>query len=300
MTRVLPWKRDYAPARSPHATVTPRLAVTPVRRLKSEENDTAVTSRVTTPSSVLPSTGKRSLFKRAGSTSPPPEPLEESFMEEGLDADDRYRMVEDEFNATAQRFTAHLHAVEYQKLKSVAKLQNAQAIQDISRPVVGRMSELVRKKQDRRSRPKKGKAALEAATADTDSDAETTYHGTSLFGLMESPRKKAPTMDIAASIPSSTRAAAGFGRSSPVSSPPRPPTTSRCPGQNSAGQRGIASSTIPRKRAASPSPSTSNRHNGPAQSSDDDSDGALFGFQRRAQMKARNRQRDSIKTGTDV
>jgi hypothetical protein len=38
-------------------------------------------------------------------------------MEVGLDKDDRYRMVEDEFLEAAKMFTQHLHAAEYQRMK---------------------------------------------------------------------------------------------------------------------------------------------------------------------------------------
>lgn len=62
--------------------------------------------------------------------------------------DDRFRMVEDEFLATAQQFTRHLHQAEYQRLKAAAAARaegDAEAIRrgevrevrDIVRPVVG-------------------------------------------------------------------------------------------------------------------------------------------------------------------
>jgi hypothetical protein len=42
-------------------------------------------------------------------------------MRPGLDADDAYIMVEDEFLATARTFTAHLHHAEYKRLKALAR-----------------------------------------------------------------------------------------------------------------------------------------------------------------------------------
>lgn len=62
--------------------------------------------------------------------------------------DDRFRMVEDEFLATAQQFTRHLHQAEYQRLKAAAAARaegDAEAIRRgevrekrvIVRPVVG-------------------------------------------------------------------------------------------------------------------------------------------------------------------
>jgi hypothetical protein len=56
-------------------------------------------------------------------------------MEEGLDGDDAYIMVEDEFQAVAKGFTQHLHHAEYVRLKNLAKTQNASTINTISRPV---------------------------------------------------------------------------------------------------------------------------------------------------------------------
>lgn len=63
----------------------------------------------------------------------------DSFMEEGLEKDDQYRMVEDEFLRTAQQFTVHLHTAEYKRQKKMVRSRNAQAINSITRPVVGKM-----------------------------------------------------------------------------------------------------------------------------------------------------------------
>ena len=43
-------------------------------------------------------------------------------MHPGLNADDIYVMVEDEFLATAQLYTQHLHQAEYQRLKALARV----------------------------------------------------------------------------------------------------------------------------------------------------------------------------------
>lgn len=110
-------------------------------------------------------------------------------MIEGVEHDDKYRMVEDEFLTVAGDFTKHLHAAEYQRLKSLAKSQNAETIQNISRPVTGEMTDLVKRRQ----------AALETATrqrkalrklAKSDDDDLPPHDNTSLQGLMDSPRKK--------------------------------------------------------------------------------------------------------------
>ena len=138
-------------------------------------------------------------------------------MIEGPENDDRYRMVEDELLSVAQRFTAHLHAAEYQRLQEASKSRNAKTIKDISRPVVGSMTDLVKRKQERRARAKKQRLArreaLGSSSDDTSSESDY-YKGTSLYGLMESPRKKAKRLDALIAISTTTRAAAGFEETS--------------------------------------------------------------------------------------
>lgn len=53
-----------------------------------------------------------------------------------IHTDDKYRMVEDELLHTARHFTTHLHRAEYNRLKMLAKAQNAATIREIERPVV--------------------------------------------------------------------------------------------------------------------------------------------------------------------
>lgn len=142
-------------------------------------------------------------------------------MVEGLEHDDIYRMVEDEFLSTAQQYTAHLHAAEYHRLKAASKSQNADTIRDISRPVVGRMTDLVKIKQERKARLQKQKIAAKRAAAnkghtDVDTEDDDQWHGNSLYGLMESPRKQAARLDnLTKVVTSTTRAAAGFDGAKP-------------------------------------------------------------------------------------
>lgn len=154
-------------------------------------------------------------------------------MIEGIDGDDRYRMVEDEFLATARRFTAHLHAAEYKRLKAASELENAHMIQSISRPVVGNMTELVRIKQERKARGEKQRLAARKLRKGNASDDDSTgsdggggggggdgsWQKQSLYGLMESPGKGAGRVPGLPSATSVTRAAAGYDRqaSDPVS-----------------------------------------------------------------------------------
>lgn len=117
-------------------------------------------------------------------------------MIEGLENDDKYRMVEDELFTVAGQFTAHLHAAEYQRLKTQTKSQNAETIKNISRPVVGSLTEIARRRQEELLRKKKQREALRKAKkqagVDDESGDETSmpWHGTSLQGLMDSPQKK--------------------------------------------------------------------------------------------------------------
>jgi hypothetical protein len=258
-------------------------------------------------------------------------------MVEGYDNDDRYRMVEDELNATAQSFTAHLHAAEYQKLKDAAKSQNAETIKSMSRPVMGRMTDLVKKKQDRADRLKRQKSAINGAVTGDDTDDDTHLQGTSLFGLMQSPRKKVPRLDSINPMHSLTRAAAGFGKVSQTDVAPeartakkssmfsvnhannnndqddlealprRKPTISTIHHAKSAALAAVASTAksitplTPQRRRITPQPQPQSAgqalHEDAAPSSDGGSGGALFGFQKRAQLSSRVRRKDSSGPG---
>lgn len=124
-----------------------------------------------------------------------------------------WRMVEDEFLAAAHKFTAHLHAAEYQRLKELAKDQNADAIRSLSRPVTGAMTDSVKRNQAalqiRRSQAKGLKRALSRTKGVDDEDVdERPWAGTNLQELMDSPRKKpVPLTSVISTVPG-TRAAA--------------------------------------------------------------------------------------------
>lgn len=120
-------------------------------------------------------------------------------------SDDQFRMVEDEFLHTAQRFTTHLHRAEYSRLKAVAKSENAAAIREIERPVVvGPQTSTAKRRQEAVKRAAKQRKVLR------DGDDDAPWMGTSLQGLMESPRKAAKALSSYAAGPATTRAAAGF------------------------------------------------------------------------------------------
>jgi len=137
-------------------------------------------------------------------------------MIEGIENDDKYRMVEDELVSIAGSFTAHLHAAEYHRMKALAKRENAETIRNISRPVSGPATDLVKQRQKARDLDARQQKGLKRALGqDGDDMSESPWAGTSLEGLMESPRKKAVPLPISYA---STRAAAGYYERSPSKS----------------------------------------------------------------------------------
>jgi hypothetical protein len=141
-------------------------------------------------------------------------------MNEGIDHDDKYRIVEDEFLSIAQRFTVHLHAAEYKRQQKMVKRRNADTINSISRPVTGKMPDQTRRRVESVARAKAQKTVLAGLlgkgvgngdVSDDSDDADgLPYVGTTLHGLMDSPRRKAASLKKLGTIAATTRAAAGF------------------------------------------------------------------------------------------
>ncbi|KLP23104.1 uncharacterized protein LW94_236 [Fusarium fujikuroi] len=144
---------------------------------------------------------------RSPSTSPPPEPPKERFMRPGLDHDDRYRIVEDEFVNMAHQFTLHIHTSEYNRLKNLAKHQNADTIREIERPEIGAPTLLTRHRQEDVRRKAKQRKLL---GTDANEKKDSPYVGSSLQGLMESPRKEHKWISTGLADTAATRASAGF------------------------------------------------------------------------------------------
>ncbi|KAI1277400.1 hypothetical protein F5Y07DRAFT_85281 [Xylaria sp. FL0933] len=243
MPRVLPWKRREQKAFEPPSSARS----SPDSRVKQEETKPSRDEEDSvSPSNAKTTTRKKTLKRprRSTSTSPPPEPPEEIFMIEGIDGDDRYRMVEDEFLATAQQFTAHLHAAEYKRLKTASEVENAQMIRNISRPVVGQMTHLVKTKQERKALNEKQRLAKRKlrqgdASGDESSgtdDLHDSWQKQSLHGLMESPSKRAKRLNELPIATSVTRAAAGFNKQSDVTSPSRRKSKAKTPYDASSSQ----------------------------------------------------------------
>lgn len=139
-------------------------------------------------------------------------------MREGLDNDDLYIMVEDEFLATAQAFTRHLHYAEYVRRKKQAKLAGASSI---SRPTDYRskMSNETKKRLEADEASAKHKAVLagmstrprvDSEVEDVDDSEEDKdddpWMGTTLQPLMAATRQPRSLVGLH-KIKSSTKAA---------------------------------------------------------------------------------------------
>jgi hypothetical protein len=150
-------------------------------------------------------------------------------MQDGLENDDKYRMVEDEFLTVAQKFTAHLHAAEYKRQQAQVKARNADAIHSISRPVSTKMPEQTKRKVEAHERSLAQRNLVEGLRKKTKEDEESDcedmpYVGTVLHSFMDSPRKKAVSLLRAGSINTATRAAAGFKKQKTQSNSPAKPS----------------------------------------------------------------------------
>ncbi|KAJ5656597.1 hypothetical protein N7507_008547 [Penicillium longicatenatum] len=213
MPRTLPWlleKKDEARVKKES---------TPRKRVKREAD---VDPDLTPKPPASPS--GRDFFR--SSQTPPTSPARpcptEEFLVEGLDEDDAWVMVEDEFYAIAQTFTQNLHYAEYVRRKKEAKERSAAAIKEIERPTDGQTAipKILQMRKDAEAldaRQKDGLARLEGPVDDnpeehTDED-DGAWAGTHLHGLMTSPRKSRSLVGVHA-VKSSTRAAAGFGQAS--------------------------------------------------------------------------------------
>ncbi|KAL6807687.1 hypothetical protein GGI42DRAFT_253507 [Trichoderma sp. SZMC 28013] len=223
MTRKLPWKRESesSPSNSARNTAAQSPKLPAARQYENRDVLRTPVSRRHVRR-VLDSDPIRS-----PSTSPPPERPHEEFMIPGPLNDDKFRMVDDEFLHMAQRFTAHLHRAEYDRLKALAKAQNAATISEIERPVVASTVPTARARQrsEAAQNTMKQRKALEAEGGDGDDrkakgdEQRSPWAATGLRGLMEAPRREGRTIMPAASASSSssrTRAAAGYSsKSSP-------------------------------------------------------------------------------------
>ncbi|CAG8903739.1 unnamed protein product [Penicillium egyptiacum] len=209
MPRTLPWLRA-------ENSIPVKKEPTPRKRVKTEPSP----DHDLTPKHPRPSPPRRDFFR--SSQSPPTSPIRrcpsEEFLIEGIQYDDGWIMVEDEFYAVAQTFTQHLHHAEYLRRRKQVKAENAAGIGDIERPTDGRTplpNEVERKRaaEALRERQKAGLAQIGDGGVDgkDEDDDDERLAGTHLHCLMTSPRQVRSL--VGAHAPkSSTRAAAGFGR----------------------------------------------------------------------------------------
>ncbi|KAJ5740289.1 hypothetical protein N7493_000161 [Penicillium malachiteum] len=215
MPRTLPWLLDKAKEKRFKHEETPR------KRVKRESD----VDPDMTPKQALLSPEKRDFFRSSQTppTSPPrPGPTEEYILE-GLDRDDAWVMVEDEFYTVAQSFTQHLHYAEYVRRKKEAKARGEASIEEVERPADGRTEspkvlQIKKQAEELQAHQKDGMAQLGLVDQNeelSDDDDDDTWAGTHLHGLMSSPQKSRSLIGVQR-LKSSTRAAAGFGQTSHI------------------------------------------------------------------------------------
>ena len=147
------------------------------------------------------------------------------YMREGLEADDVFIMVEDEFLTIAKTFTQHLHHAEYVRLKQSARARNSSTATSIARPVdsVTQMREELKRQKAAQSMSAAQNRTLDSVMetaddvktegdqSDLDEDkADDPWVGTSLQSLMTSPKREQRSLARLSKASSGTRAAAGF------------------------------------------------------------------------------------------
>lgn len=217
MPRTLPWLANPAPPDRKPRTTTVTTKRRKVDVLPPSSPPSGLDEFIRTPKSHT----RVATALHSPSTSPPPAPPKQEFMRPGWEADDGWRMVTDEFMATAQLFTAHLAHAEYRRQKELAKNREKAlgGADTIARPVVGQLSKEGQRKRQGELQRQGLKAVLKAGDEEEDEDP---WMGTQLASLMMSPRKRERLQPVKVVGRSSTRAAAGFNRAQPLDLRGRP------------------------------------------------------------------------------
>ena len=141
-------------------------------------------------------------------------------MKEGVDGDDAWVMVEDEFLGTANLFTQHLHRAEYQRLKELVGTQNELVTRNITRPVVSD-AKVVGETAKRMEADAKSNSQRKVLQAITKGKEDTPWmQDPRLAGLMNRPPASSALLASRTGAKANTRAAAGFAKAHP-SPPPR-------------------------------------------------------------------------------
>ncbi|KAK3721310.1 hypothetical protein LTR37_003186 [Vermiconidia calcicola] len=215
MPRTLPWLTEVATKKA-SKKVKSSSSPAPKRQRGSSPED-LVNSDL---DDLAPSSPKRKPKRRADrtpSTSPLPAPPDVEYMREGYDADDIYRMVEDEFYITAKKYTQHIHHAEYARLKRLARSRGAGTLQSISRGTDGRteQSTELKLRLEADAKAKKQKAGLKGMHSDDESsgDEDDYMNDPQLAGLMTGEELMGRDLTGLAKAKSNTRAAAGFDQS---------------------------------------------------------------------------------------
>lgn len=145
---------------------------------------------------------------RSPSTSPPPAPPAVVYMREGYGADDAWMMVEDEFFATAQLYTQHLHHAAYAEQKRRAQARGEKVLRTLGRATDGRTERDAMMVE----REERAKGIHKALGLDKEED-EGDLTDPLLGALMNDPRRMGRALEGVGKVKSKSRAANGFLRS---------------------------------------------------------------------------------------
>ncbi|PYI14612.1 hypothetical protein BO99DRAFT_369851, partial [Aspergillus violaceofuscus CBS 115571] len=236
MPRNLPWLLDTtttttSSSRSRSRTSTPqprRAGATSSSAAAARTNAFKQTSSPPDPGSGGSRTRRRDFLR--SSPTPPSSPIHrcpsEEYLIPGLQNDDIYMMVEDEFYSVAQSFTQHLHYAEYVRRKKEVKAQRQQQQQNatfqelIRRPTDGvtPLSEESKKRHAQEELAARQRVGLQTMNirkrpvvsddeegSAQEEDEDGAWAGTSLHELMVSPRKNRSLVGVQG-IRSATRA----------------------------------------------------------------------------------------------
>nr|POF16289.1 hypothetical protein CFP56_23807 [Quercus suber] len=219
MPRNLPWISEAAASKKR----TSEAQRPPVSRQDREGTpEDLVDANLNATGVVTPERRRAIRPARTPSTSPPPAPPEVEFMQEGFDADDIWMMVEDEFYATAQKFTRHIHRAEYDRLRRLARSRGDRILQALERGTDGRTkqsTELKRKLEaEKRGRKIQGEIKKAVGEESEGEDEDAYMLDAHLAGLMTGSQAVERDLTGIVKARSNTRAAAGYDRS-----PRKPP-----------------------------------------------------------------------------
>jgi hypothetical protein len=211
MPRKLPWlTAPKTKSREPLSTCSP--APPKRKRDATPTSDQDLVDSDLNPTGV--STPQRRTKKRlvdsdrSPSTSPPLAPPPVEYMREGYGADDAWMMVEDEFFATAQLYTQHLHHAAYEEQKRRAQVRGRKVLRTLGRPTGG-WTERDGMMVEREERAKGIGTVLGWDKEDDDGDLIDPLLG----ALMNGPRRMGRALEGVGKVKSKSRAANGYLRS---------------------------------------------------------------------------------------